>query len=96
MFFNLSKISPLQGGGMARIYIPVLYRKRYDRAESEFVASKMALHSCLERKEMLTDHLCTIIEQVQGFVSLKELYTTGTGVCYLKGTLHNRYRGLLA
>merc|ERR1719312_1955928 len=38
-------------------------QKRYDRAEREFVEAKLHLHTCLERKEMLTDHLCTIIEQ---------------------------------
>ena len=39
-------------------------QKRYDRAEKEFVESKLHLHSSLERKELLTDHLCAIIEQV--------------------------------
>jgi len=38
-------------------------QKRYDRAEKEFVESKLHLFSALERKELLTDHLCTIIEQ---------------------------------
>merc|ERR1712013_312362 len=38
-------------------------QKRYDRAEKEFVESKLQLFSSMERKELLTDHLCTIIEQ---------------------------------
>merc|ERR1712117_153909 len=38
-------------------------QKRYDRAEKEFVESKLNLFSSMERKELLTDHLCTIIEQ---------------------------------
>jgi len=38
-------------------------QKRYDRAEKEFVDAKMHLFSTLERKELLTDHLCAIIEQ---------------------------------
>ena len=40
------------------------FRKRYDRAEREFVESKLHLFGTMERKELLTDHLCTIIEQV--------------------------------
>ena len=42
-----------------------LYRKRYDRAEKEFVESKVQLQSCQERKELLTEHLAAIIEQVK-------------------------------
>lgn len=38
-------------------------QKRYEKAESEFVEAKLHLHSTLERKELLTDHLCAIIEQ---------------------------------
>jgi len=38
-------------------------QKRYDRAEQEFVAAKLHLFATLERKELLTDHLCAIIEQ---------------------------------
>jgi len=38
-------------------------QKRYDRAEKEFVESKLHLFSVMERKELLTDHLCAIIEQ---------------------------------
>ncbi|XP_049785615.1 RAB6-interacting golgin [Schistocerca cancellata] len=38
-------------------------QKRYNRAEKEFLDAKMHLFSKLERKELLTEHLCTIIEQ---------------------------------
>lgn len=38
-------------------------QKRYDRAEKEFISAKMHMFASLERKELLTDHLCTIIEQ---------------------------------
>nr|CAD7405587.1 unnamed protein product [Timema cristinae] len=38
-------------------------QKRYDRAEKEFLEAKLLLFSKLERKEMLTEHLCRIIEQ---------------------------------
>nr|CAD7443190.1 unnamed protein product [Timema bartmani] len=38
-------------------------QKRYDRAEKEFLEAKLLLFGKLERKEMLTEHLCRIIEQ---------------------------------
>ena len=38
-------------------------QKRYDKAEREFIEAKLHLHSCQEKKELLTDHLCAIIEQ---------------------------------
>ncbi|XP_034254236.1 RAB6-interacting golgin [Thrips palmi] len=38
-------------------------QKRYDRAEKEFLEAKLHLYTKLERKELLTHHLCTIIEQ---------------------------------
>jgi len=38
-------------------------QKRYDKAEKEFIDSKMNLFRIMERKELLTDHLCAIIEQ---------------------------------
>ena len=37
--------------------------KRYDKAEKEFIEAKLHLHNCQEKKELLTDHLCAIIEQ---------------------------------
>lgn len=38
-------------------------QKRYDRAEKEFVASKLDLHEKQELKDQLTEHLYTIIHQ---------------------------------
>lgn len=36
---------------------------RYDSAEKEFVAAKLSLHRASESKELLSEHLCTIIQQ---------------------------------
>ncbi|XP_065505146.1 RAB6-interacting golgin isoform X1 [Caloenas nicobarica] len=38
-------------------------RKRYEKAESEYVAAKLDLQQKTEIKEHLTEHLCTIIQQ---------------------------------
>lgn len=38
-------------------------QKRYEDAEKEFIAAKLHLFGVSERKELLTDHLCSIIEQ---------------------------------
>ena len=38
-------------------------RKRYEKAEDEYVKSKIHLHNKLEQKEHLTEHLYTIIHQ---------------------------------
>ncbi|KAG8232136.1 hypothetical protein J437_LFUL012145 [Ladona fulva] len=38
-------------------------QKRYDKAEKEFLEAKIILFSKMEKKELLTGHLCTIIEQ---------------------------------
>ncbi|XP_023710488.1 RAB6-interacting golgin isoform X3 [Cryptotermes secundus] len=38
-------------------------QKRYSEAEKEFLDAKLLLFERLERKELLTEHLCTIIEQ---------------------------------
>ncbi len=38
-------------------------RKRYDKAEKEFVSAKLHLHKSAEKKEMLTEHLAAIIEK---------------------------------
>ncbi|XP_054275615.1 RAB6-interacting golgin [Macrosteles quadrilineatus] len=38
-------------------------QKRFDRAEREYLDAKLALFTKRERKELLTGHLCTIIEQ---------------------------------
>lgn len=52
--FHLAHVSDL---------ILICCRKRYDRAEKEFLDAKLLLYKKLERKELLTHHLCTIIEQ---------------------------------
>lgn len=39
------------------------FRKRYDKAETEYVAAKLDLQKKTEIKEQLTEHLCTIIQQ---------------------------------
>ncbi|XP_044295371.1 RAB6-interacting golgin isoform X2 [Varanus komodoensis] len=38
-------------------------RKRYDKAEAEYVAAKLDLQKKTGIKEQLTEHLCTIIQQ---------------------------------
>lgn len=38
-------------------------QKRYNKAEKEFLEAKHTLFTKLEKKELLTRHLCTIIEQ---------------------------------
>jgi len=38
-------------------------RKRYDRAEREFIEAKMDLHGKSEAKDLLTEHLYTVIHQ---------------------------------
>lgn len=40
-----------------------LHRKRYERAEAEYVIAKLDLHKKTEVKEQLTEHLCAIIQQ---------------------------------
>lgn len=41
----------------------IVYRKRFEKAEAEYVAAKMDLHKKTEAKEQLTEHLCAIIQQ---------------------------------
>ncbi|KAM9357704.1 RAB6-interacting golgin [Symphorus nematophorus] len=38
-------------------------RKRYEKAEAEYVTAKLELHKKTEVKEQLTEHLCAIIQQ---------------------------------
>ncbi|XP_041064610.1 RAB6-interacting golgin isoform X3 [Carcharodon carcharias] len=38
-------------------------KKRYDKAEVEYIAAKLDLYKKTELKEQLTEHLCTIIQQ---------------------------------
>ncbi|XP_056133264.1 RAB6-interacting golgin [Lampris incognitus] len=40
-----------------------LARKRYEKAEAEYVTAKLDLHKKTEVKEQLTEHLCAIIQQ---------------------------------
>uniref|UniRef100_A0AAY4CI13 RAB6-interacting golgin n=1 Tax=Denticeps clupeoides TaxID=299321 RepID=A0AAY4CI13_9TELE len=40
-----------------------LSRKRFEKAEAEYVSAKMDLHHRTEVKERLTEHLCAIIQQ---------------------------------
>ena len=40
-----------------------MFRKRYNRAETEFINAKVNLHSKTETKDQLTEHLCSIIQQ---------------------------------
>ena len=39
------------------------FRKRYDRAEKEYIGAKIDLHKKMEAKESLTEHLYTVIYQ---------------------------------
>lgn len=41
----------------------LILRKKYNKIEKEFLSAKMYLHQSQERKELLTEHLCTIIEK---------------------------------
>ena len=50
-------------------------QKRYDKAEREFVDAKINLHTCAEKKELLTDHLSAIIEQVKQIMTQKKHMT---------------------
>ena len=43
-------------------YLQLPFRKRYDKAEKEFVDAKLQMHRKQERKDLLTEHLMTIIE----------------------------------
>lgn len=36
-------------------------RENYHQIEAQFLAAKMNMHHISEKKEMLTEHLCTII-----------------------------------
>ena len=47
------------------LQLPSIYlgRKRYDLAETEFIAAKLELHSTSEAKELLSEHLCNVIQQ---------------------------------
>lgn len=36
-------------------------REHYHQIEAQFLVAKLSLHQVSEKKEMLTEHLCTII-----------------------------------
>jgi len=55
-------------------------QKRYDKAEREFIDAKLHLHNCGERKELLTDHLCAIIEQVKHRKTLNSRYQSPVSI----------------
>ncbi|XP_075901372.1 RAB6-interacting golgin isoform X2 [Nelusetta ayraudi] len=46
-------------------------RKRYEKAEAEYVAAKLELHRKTELKEQLTEHLCAIIQENEQRKALK-------------------------
>ena len=39
------------------------YRKRFERAEKEYVEAKVVLHHSTEHKELLAEHLCAVIQE---------------------------------
>lgn len=39
----------------------VFLRENYHQIEAQFLAAKLHLHQVSEKKELLTEHLCTII-----------------------------------
>ncbi len=45
------------------VIVYVLSRLRFERAETEYVSSKLALATCKERKDLLSEHLCTVIQE---------------------------------
>lgn len=45
------------------LFLPIFHRKRYEKAEVEYVMAKLDLHKKTEVKEQLTEHLCAIIQQ---------------------------------
>lgn len=38
-----------------------IYRKQYIKIEAQFLKAKIDLHNAAEKKELLTEHLCTVI-----------------------------------
>lgn len=55
----------------AGVCVCVRRRKRYEKAEDEYVAAKLELHRKTELKEQLTEHLCAIIQQNEQRKALK-------------------------
>lgn len=46
-----------------KFFLTYFLRKRYEKAEVEYVTAKLDLHKKTEVKEQLTEHLCAIIQQ---------------------------------
>ena len=67
------------------ILFNIFFRKRYDKAESEFVSAKLHLRETEDKKELLTEHLCLIIQKTEERKAeklekiMKELNLDGTG-----------------
>ncbi len=38
-------------------------RLRFEQAETEYVSAKLALATCQEKKDLLSQHLCTVIQE---------------------------------
>ena len=56
----------------------VSVRKRFEVAEKEYLSAKLALHEATENKELLSEHLCAIIQhnELRKSKKLNELMTT--------------------
>ncbi len=39
------------------------YRLRFEKAESEYVSAKLALATTKEKKDLLSQHLCSVIQE---------------------------------
>ena len=42
-----------------------LARRRYELAEREFVSAKLELHKTTDQKELLSEHLATVIQETE-------------------------------
>ena len=67
--FNKAKlVSPIK---KCEIYFPHVFRKRFDLTEQEYIAAKVAFYEAKERKELLAEHLSTIISHTEMRKALK-------------------------
>ena len=41
----------------------IFYRKRFENAEHEYVLAKINLHKATELKELLSEHLCAVVQE---------------------------------
>jgi len=55
----------------------MFYRKRFERAEKEYIEAKISLHQSTENKELLAEHLCAVIQEneIRKAKKLEELMT---------------------